>query len=72
MKFIDGICYLENARGYTPFKDGVRYKDLNGNEVYIPMKLLISLYEGVKFDKERHGISWKEFTDSFFDDNKEK
>lgn len=72
MKFVDGTCYLEEVRGYTPYDHGVRYTDKSGNEIYIPMKLLIQLYEGAKFQKERYGIDWKEFTDRFFEnDNKE-
>lgn len=42
------------AQGYSPGPEGVEYTDISGARVFIPMKLLVRLYEGAKWHHERN------------------
>lgn len=65
---IGRIVELEDvARGYSPVDGGVEYTDTSGARVFIPMKLLVRLYEGVKWHHERNvDQPWDEFCESLF------
>lgn len=67
------IVELEDvAQGYSPVAGGVEYTDINGARVFIPMKLLVRLYEGVKWHHEKNADQpWDEFCNSLFNDEGE-
>lgn len=69
MKLINGVVYLEDSVGFSPDIHGVKYKDTNGNNIYVPIKLLIRLYEGHKYNYEKKlcGV-WEEYCDNLFKD----
>ena len=60
---IGRIVELEDAaRGYNPVAGGVEYTDKSGARVFVPMALLVRLYEGVKWDHERACVTpWDEY-----------
>lgn len=60
------LVELEEAVGYSPESNGVTYTDITGARVFIPMSLLVRLYEGTKEHFERRGVCWREYTDSLF------
>jgi len=66
MKTQNNVILLEDVEGFllTPF--GVSYTDISGARLHIPMKVLVRLYEGAKYDAERKGVNWKEFCNSLF------
>lgn len=66
MKIKGNIFELEEVNGYSPSMIGVAYTDINQTRVFIPMKVLIRLYEGVKSDIERKGCRWEEFVNALF------
>lgn len=66
MKIRGSLFVLEAVDGYSPSFDGVNYTDINKTKVFIPMKVLITLYEGARDDIERRQVNWEEFTSAFF------
>lgn len=60
---------LEDSTGYSPTVDGVFYTDISGTRIFVPMKVLIRLYEGAKYDIERKGYDWAAFCASFFEED---
>lgn len=65
---IGQIVELEDVRsGYSPVAGGVEYTDKSGARVFIPMTLLVRLYEGVKWHHERNSSQdWNEYCNSLF------
>ena len=45
---------------------GVDFTDESETNFHIPMKALIRLYEGTKFQMEKKGIDWDLFCNSLF------
>jgi len=67
MKTNQNIIELEDANGGMSVQThGVEYTDETGTRIYVPMKLVVHLYELAKYDLERQGYNWLEFTDSLF------
>lgn len=66
---IGRIVELEDvAQGYSPVDGGVEYTDASGARVFIPVQLLVRLYEGVKWHHERNNtVDWDEFCGSLFE-----
>jgi hypothetical protein len=62
------IVELEDvAQGYTPVAGGVEYVDMSGARVFIPMKLLVRLYEGAKWHHERNSDQpWERYCGHLF------
>ena len=71
MKTENGVIILEDATGFTPNGNGTTYTDLSGMKIFIPLELLVRLYEGTKFDFERHGYDWEKKCDMLFKKGKE-
>ena len=67
---IGHIVELEDVsvRGWGPVAEGIEYTDLSGARVFIPERLLIRLYEGMKYCYERNlpELSWDEHCDNLF------
>jgi len=63
---------LDDHAGFSPTREGVTYVDKTGVSIYVPLKLLVSLYEGTKFDMERRGIDWEQLTNNLFMQQSEK
>lgn len=74
MKIERDIFVLEDIAGFSPNTAGVHYRDINGTRVFIPMKVLVHLYDGAKFHLTKNGqtLKWKKFCDSLFAKVEEK
>lgn len=66
MYTLKNVIHLDEVRGYKPAQDGVFYTDKTGSQIFIPMAVLVRLYEGVQFDFERNGGDWKKFCNNLF------
>lgn len=66
MKTEGNLIVLEDSTGFTPHPHGVEYTDISGARVYVPMKLLVRLYEGTKYNFEKK-FDWDDFCDSLFE-----
>ena len=60
------MIVLDEVTGYTPTEIGVTYTDTTNTTVFIPITVLVRLYEGVKFNIERNDIDWTKFCDGLF------
>lgn len=58
------VCLNPEMKGWTPRGDFVEYTDGDGQRVQIPVKLLIHLYEGFKWDLEHQGRNWDTYVSS--------
>ena len=58
---------LEDCEGYSPTTEGVSYTDITGTKIFIPMKLLIRLFDGTKDHLERTGVDWEVFVKNIFE-----
>lgn len=64
---IGRIVKLEDALSYAPVAGGVEYTDVSGARVFVPLKLLVRLYEGFKHQHEQACFqSWDEYCKSLF------
>lgn len=65
MKTVNGTICLEDIRSSSPEKEGVYYTESTGVRIFIPMDVLIRLY-----DMTKHQISksenWDEFCNNLF------
>ena len=66
MKTRNGIIVIEDYRSADPSFDGVTFTDETNISIFIPMKTLLGLYEIAKYDIERMGINWEQFSKAFF------
>lgn len=57
---------LENAKSFSPTAIGVNYTDTSGAKFHIPIKLLVRLYEGAKYDATQKGVNWEQFCAELF------
>lgn len=67
MKTEGNMIVLEDSARFTPFTHGVEYTDVSGARVYVPMKLLVRLYEGTKYNFEKK-VDWDDFCNSLFEE----
>ena len=65
---IGQIVELEDVRsGYSSVTGGAEYTDKSGARVFVPITLLVRLYEGVKWHHERNSdLDWNDYCDSLF------
>lgn len=69
MEMNKGKVYLANAFTMTPrlhwTKPSIEYRDLSGNNVIVPLQLVVNCYELAKYEYERTPKSktWEEFID---------
>lgn len=65
---IGRIVELEDVgMGWIPVAGGVEYTDVSGARVFIPMALLVRLYEGVKHQHEQACVKpWEDFCKNLF------
>lgn len=65
---IGKIVELEDVgSGWSPVTGGAEYTDKSGARVFIPIALLVRLYEGVKSHHERNSdLDWEDYCDSLF------
>ena len=50
---------IKDMTGFSPCGHGIHFHDSDRNTFYLPLDVLIRLYEGAKFDMERQGIDWE-------------
>lgn len=72
MNILRGTLLLNDVENYRVNSKEIDYVDTKRNKIVIPIKLIVRLYEGAKFDKERKGINWKDFCDSLFESGKKE
>ena len=61
---------LEEIAGFSVDALSVRYTDITGVTIHIPMEILIRLYEGVKADvQKRRGKNWDEYCTFVMEDS---
>lgn len=70
MKTKNGVIVLEDSTSFSSIEDGVGYTDISGTKFFIPMPLLIRLYEGTKYTFKKRGIDWDDFCESLFEEEK--
>lgn len=70
MKTSSGKIILEDAVRFSPTYIGVDYTDESEIRIHIPMKLLVRLYEGSKYQLEKNGYNWEEFCNTLFEEQK--
>lgn len=66
MKSYKNRLFLEDVIRFSPMSYGVDFTDESETNFHIPMKALIRLYEGTKFQMEKNGVNWEEFCDKQF------
>ena len=67
MRTSNSQIILEDCKGYSPTTDGVSYTDMAGTQIFIPMKLLVRLFDGTKEHLERTGVDWEVFVKNIFE-----
>ena len=60
---------LTDCRNISPNHLSITYTDEEGTRIVIPTKLLIHLHDLLKFDLERHGINFEEYSKKLFEGN---
>lgn len=60
------LIILEDAKSFYPIATGIDYTDISGAKFHIPMKLLIRLYEGAKYDATQKNVNWDQFCAELF------
>lgn len=69
MKTVNGIVFLEErAGGASVLNSGVEYTDASNTRVHIPAKVLVGLYELMKYDIERRDVNFDAYADSLFEE----
>lgn len=66
MKTMNNTLVLENSKSFSVNTESIDYTDDSGTRVRIPLKLLVQLYEGAKYDFCRKGIDWEIFCKDLF------
>jgi hypothetical protein len=66
MKTINGTVVLENIKRYSAGVDGVRYVDSSGSEIFIPIEILVRLYDGIEEHIRGVGLDWDKFCKNIF------
>jgi len=71
---IGKVVELEHYTSCSPEQDGITFNEVSGARIHIPAKLLISLYEALKWDfekKQKSGLlshlTWDTYCESFFE-----
>lgn len=67
---IGKIVELEDVgSGWSPEHGGASYTDLSGARIFIPERLIVRLYEGLKWHHNNtHSNSWEMRCDAMFDE----
>lgn len=66
MKMKNGQVILQDATMFTPNFDFIDYVDADRNQISIPTKLVITLYEGLRHKLAKDGVDWNNFMDVIF------
>lgn len=71
MKSYNNRIFLEDVVRFSPMSYGVDFTDESETNFHIPMRALIRLYEGTKFQMEKNGVDWDLFCHDLFKKEKE-
>ena len=61
MKSYNGAIVLDDIERFCPSRSYIEYTDTTGIVIRIPSRVLIRLYEGMRYDIEEHGGNFTEY-----------